>query len=118
VCTGQSAGGRQRKIIYASSDGGQTWQRTGQAPAGGTASFLSASPSGALVLATSLGIEVSTDGGATWLAAGDTMPPGGFAYAGMTTDAQGVAVPAGPAQHSVWLTYDGGRTWQPSSAGG
>jgi hypothetical protein len=117
VCTGQSAGGRQRKIIYASSDGGQTWQRTGQAPAGGTASFLSASPSGALVLATSLGIEVSTDGGVTWLAAGGTMPPGGFAYAGMTTDAQGVAVPAGPAQHSVWLTYDGGHTWQPSSAG-
>jgi hypothetical protein len=28
-----------------------------------------------------------------------------------------VAVPAGPAQHSVWLTYDGGHTWQPSSAG-
>jgi hypothetical protein len=118
LCTGQSAGGRQRKIIYASSDGGQTWQRTGQAPATGTASFLSASPSGVLMLATSLGIEVSTDGGATWLAAGGTMPPGGFAYAGMTTDAQGVAVPAGSAQHSVWLTYDGGRTWQPSSAGG
>jgi hypothetical protein len=118
LCAGQSADGRQQKTIYASSDGGQTWQRTGQAPAAGTASFLSASPSGALVLATSLGIEVSTNGGATWSAAGGTMPPGGFAYAGMTTDAQGVAVPAGPAQHSVWLTYNGGRTWQPSSAGG
>jgi hypothetical protein len=46
------------------------------------------------------------------------VPPGGFAYAGMTTDTQGVAVPAGPAQHGVWLTYDGGRTWQPSAAGG
>src|SRR5215471_14729026 len=118
LCTGQSAGGQQHKTIYASSDGGQTWQRTGQAPAAGTASFLSASPSGALVLATSLGIEVSTDGGTTWLAAGGTMPPGGFAYAGMTTDTQGVAVPAGPAQQGVWLTYDGGRTWQPSPAGG
>jgi hypothetical protein len=118
LCTGPSAGGRQRKIIYASSDGGQTWRRTGQAPAAGTAAFLSASPSGALVLATSLGIEVSADGGATWLAAAGTMPPDGFAYAGMTTDTQGVAVPAGLAQHSVWLTYDGGRTWQPSSVGG
>jgi len=118
LCAGPAADGRQRKTIYASSDGGQTWQRTGQAPAAGTALFLSASPSGALVLATSLGIEVSTDGGATWSAAGGTMPPGGFAYAGMTTDTQGVAVPAGPAQHSVWLTYDGGRTWQPSPAGG
>jgi hypothetical protein len=46
------------------------------------------------------------------------MPPGGFAYAGMTTGTQGVAVPAGPAQRGVWLTYDGGRTWQPSSVGG
>jgi hypothetical protein len=118
LCAGQSADGRQRKTIYASSDGGQTWQRTGQAPAAGTASFLSASPSGALALATSLGIEISTDGGATWSAAGGTMPPGGFAYAGMTTATQGVAVPAGPAQHSVWLTYDGGRTWRPSPAGG
>ena len=116
LCTGQSAGGQQGKTIYASSDGGQTWRRTGQAPAAGTAFFLSASPSGALVLATSLGIEVSTDGGASWSAASGAMPPGGFAYAGMTTGAQGVAVPAGPAQHGVWLTYDGGRTWQPSSA--
>jgi BNR/Asp-box repeat len=118
LCAGPSASGRQSKTIYASADGGQTWRPTGQAPAAGTASFLSASPSGALVLATSLGIEVSTDGGATWSAASGTMPPGGFAYVGMTTDAQGVAVPAGSAQHSVWLTYDGGRTWQPSSAGG
>ena len=118
LCAGQPAGGRQRKTIYASTDGGQTWRRTGQAPAAGTASFLSAGPSGALVLATSLGIEVSTDGGATWSAAGGTVPPGGFAYAGMTTDTQGVAVPASPAQHGVWLTYDGGRTWQPSPAGG
>jgi hypothetical protein len=118
LCTGRSAGGQQGKAIYASADGDQTWRRTGQAPAAGTATFLSASPSGALVLATSLGIEVSTDGGATWSAAGGAMPPGGFAYAGMTTDTQGVAVPAGPAQRGVWLTYDGGRTWQPSSAGG
>jgi BNR/Asp-box repeat protein len=116
LCAGQSAGGQQGKTVYASSDGGQTWRRTGRAPAAGTVSFLSASPTGALVLATSLGIEVSTDGGATWSAAGGTTPPGGFAYAGMTTDTQGVAVPAGPAQHGVWLTYDGGRTWQRSPA--
>ncbi len=117
LCTGPSAGGQQRKTIYASQDGGRTWQ-PGQAPAAGTASFLSGSPSGALVLATNLGIEVSADGGATWVAAGGTMPPGGFTYVGMTTATQGVAVPAGPAQRAIWFTYDGGRTWLPSPVSG
>ena len=117
LCTGPSAGGQQSKTIYTSVDGGQSWQRAGQAPAAGTAFFLSGSPSGTLVLATSLGIEISTDGGASWSAASGTMPPGGFAYAGMTTATQGVAVPAGPSQHAVWLTYDGGRTWQRSPVG-
>ena len=60
----------------------------------------------------------STDAAAPAAGSAAVLPPGGFAYAGMTTGTQGVAVPAGPAQHGVWLTYDGGRTWQPSSAGG
>jgi photosystem II stability/assembly factor-like uncharacterized protein len=114
LCAGPPAGGQQGKTVYASSDGGQTWRRSGQAPAAGTAFFLSGSPSGTLVLATSLGIEVSADGGASWSAASGATPPGGFAYAGMTTDAQGVAVPAGPSQPAVWFTYDGGGTWQRS----
>ena len=45
------------------------------------------------------------------------MPPGGFAYAGMTTDAQGVAVPARASRPAVWFTYDGGGTWQRSPVG-
>jgi len=117
LCAGQPAAGRQRKTVYASADGGQTWRRTGQAPEAGTALFLSGSPSGALVLATSRGIEVSADGGASWSAAGGAVPPGGFAYVGMTTATQGVAVPAGPAQRAIWFTYDGGSTWAPSPAG-
>jgi hypothetical protein len=112
LCAGPSAGSQQSKAVYTSANGGRTWQRTGRAPAAGTAFFLSGSPSGALVLATSRGIEVSADGGASWSAAGGTTPPGGFAYAGMTTSAQGVAVPADPSQHAVWFTYDGGSTWQ------
>jgi hypothetical protein len=114
LCTGPSAVDGQRNTLYSSQDGGQTWQREGSAPAAGTAVFLSGSPSGALVLATSLGIEVSTDGGATWAPAGGTVPQGGFSYVGMTTATQGVAVPADPAQHAIWLTYDGGSTWLPS----
>ena len=60
------------------------------------------------MLATTSGIEVSTDGGATWTAAQGTLPPGGFSYVGMTTPDQGVAVPADAAVHAVWFTVDGG----------
>ena len=33
----------------------------------------------------------------------------------MTTDTQGVALPADPAAGAVWFTFDGGQTWTPSS---
>ena len=36
---------------------------------------------------------------------------GGFSWVGLTSREQGVAVPADPAQHAVWFTHDGGRTW-------
>src|SRR5215471_16546878 len=106
------------RAIYASQDGGRSWRPAGAAPAAGTASFLSGSLSGTLVLATSQGIEISADGGGRWSAAAGTMPPGGFAYVGMTTASQGVAVPADPAQHAIWITHDGGGTWQASPIGG
>lgn len=114
LCAGQATGGSQIKTVYTSADGGATWQLAGTVPAGGTATSLAGTPSGTLVLATSVGIEISTDGGATWAAAAATMPPGGFAFVGMTTSSQGVAVPADPGQDAVWFTVDGGQSWQPS----
>jgi photosystem II stability/assembly factor-like uncharacterized protein len=109
--------GGQRKTVYASSDGGQSWHRTGTAPSPGTATSLAESPSGALVLATSVGIEVSADGGATWTAARGARSAGGFAYVGMTTAIQGVAVPADTSRHAIWFTHDGGSTWTASRVG-
>jgi hypothetical protein len=113
LCT--TAGGGSAGGVFASTDGGRSWQPAGQATAAGTATSLSGSLSGALILATSQGIAISPDGGSTWQAAQvASTPPGGFSYVGMTTAQQGVAVPADPGQHAVWITYDGGRTWQPS----
>jgi photosystem II stability/assembly factor-like uncharacterized protein len=117
VCSGPPAGGGQRKTVYASDDGGQSWHRTGTAPSRGTATSLADSPSGTLVLATSVGIEVSTNGGATWTAARGARPAGGFAYVGMTTATQGVAVPADPSRRAIWFTHDGGSTWTASRVG-
>jgi hypothetical protein len=31
----------------------------------------------------------------------------------MTTDAQGIALPADPSSGAVWFTFDGGQSWQP-----
>jgi hypothetical protein len=119
VCTGAAAsGGNQAKAVYTSQDGGLTWQPAGQAAAAGTASCLSGSPTGTLLLATSLGIAISTSGGRTWAPAKVTAPPaGGFAYLGMTNRSQGVAVPADPGQHAIWFTYDGGQSWAPAPTG-
>ena len=58
-------------------DGGQTWQRTGRAPPAGTAWFLSGSPSGALLLATSRASRSPPTAVPSWSAAGGAMPPGG-----------------------------------------
>jgi hypothetical protein len=114
LCTGQAADGSQVKTVYTSSDSGTTWHLGGTAPAAGTATSVAGTPSGTLVVATSLGLEISTDGGATWTAADTAVPPGGFAFVGMTTSLQGVAVPADPHQYAVWFTMDGGQNWQAS----
>jgi photosystem II stability/assembly factor-like uncharacterized protein len=102
--------------VYTSQNG-QRWHPTGTAPSPGTATSLAESPSGSLVLATSAGIELSTDGGATWTAARGARPAGGFAYVGMTTATQGVAVPADPSRRAIWFTHDGGSTWTASRVG-
>ena len=110
VCPDAAAG----RVVYTSTDAGHTWQRAGLAPAVGTATSAAGTSTGSIVLATTAGIEVSTDGGATWAAASGALPPGGFSYVGMTTADQGVAVPADTSVHAVWLTYDGGATWHES----
>ena len=76
---------------------------------------MAASPAGTYVLATDQGIDVLPAGSATWQPATLDGPPpaGGFGYVGMTTDAQGIALPANPAAGTVWFTFDGGMTWTP-----
>jgi photosystem II stability/assembly factor-like uncharacterized protein len=100
--------------LYRSRDQGLTWQKRGTVTESGTPTSLAVAPtSGSLVLATSTGIYYSTDQ-KTWrrarLASG---PAGGFSYIGMTTTLKGVAVPANAGLGEIFMTTDGGRTWQP-----
>jgi hypothetical protein len=115
VCPGQASGGSQAKAVYTSADGGRAWRQAGTAPAGGTATSVAGTTTGTIVLATTDGIQISQDGGATWTAAQGALPPGGLSYVGMTTPDQGVAVPADTGQFAVWFTRDGGLSWQKSA---
>jgi hypothetical protein len=117
ACASSSTPGTQQaKQVFTSADGGIIWQNAVAAPALGLATSVAASPNGTYVLATTRGIDVQPAGSATWQAAtlDGPSPAGGFGYVGMTTDAQGIALPANPAAGTVWFTYDGGKTWTPS----
>jgi len=100
-----------------SDDGGKSWVASTVAwgfSGFGLMTSLSAAPNGTLVLATTTGLYVLPMGAAQWKqtsAAGGQAPKGGFSYVGMTTDLQGVAVPAAMELHEVLMTYDGGLTW-------
>jgi hypothetical protein len=117
-------GGLQKKLIFASADGGASWHPiepvtagpAAVAPAAGTATSLAASPDGTVVLGTNQGIDVLPAGSTAWQRVALTgAPAGGFSFVGMTTTEQGVAVPADAAAGTVWFTFDGGQHWQPSS---
>jgi hypothetical protein len=120
-------GGAQKKLIFASADGGVGWHPIEPVTAGpafvapaalATATSLAASPAGTVVLGTNQGIDVLPAGARSWQRAaltGAPAPAAGFSFVGMTTDEQGVAVPADATAGTVWFTFDGGRDWQPSS---
>ena len=115
VCNVSQSAGTQKLDVYVSRNGGRIWQLSGAVPATATSLAVSPGGTGTLVLATTAGIYLSRDA-RTWQVATLTgpAPKGGFGFVGMTTSAKGVAVPASPAQHAIFITSDGGRTWWPS----
>lgn len=104
------------KAIYQSADGGASWQRLAAIPTLAGATGIAASPAARVILATTGGIEVLPASG-TWRAAtlAGTAPDKGFGFVGMTTPTRGIALPADPADGTVWFTMDGGLTWAPST---
>ncbi|HEX9033878.1 MAG TPA: hypothetical protein VF834_18720 [Streptosporangiaceae bacterium] len=113
-----SAGQPGPLTLYLSADSGQAWQAQGTIAAHGTATSLAAIPGAAIVLATTSGLYYSYDA-RHWqqgtIAGG--APQGGFRFVGMTNAQQGVAVPSDSGGHRLFITGDGGRTWQPSPIG-
>jgi hypothetical protein len=116
ACTTPAASGGGAQV-FTSSDGGATWQPSGTVT-GVTVTSLAAQPGGEIVLATTEGVEVSANAGASWQPAVLDAGPAGFSYVGMTSIEQGVAVPADTSGHAIWFTFDGGRTWRRSPIAG
>ena len=124
ACNGTSAG--SPPVMYTSDNGGSTWTQPSAASWSGTdvsavgsTTSLAAAPDGTLTLATTSGIWYLPDNGERWEpsnATGGGAPKGGFSYIGMTTDEQGVAVPADTSLHEIWMTSDGGATWAPATS--
>ena len=124
ACNGTSAG--SPPALYTSDNGGATWTQPSAASWSGTdagrigvTTSLAAAPDGTLTLATTSGIYYLADNGERWQpsnATGGGAPEGGFSYVGMTTDDQGVAVPADTSLHEIWMTSDGGATWAPATS--
>ena len=110
----------QQKFIYSSKNGGVSWEQLATAPAAGVAYGLAASPSESVVLATDQGIDLLPAGETSWRTADvrGGAPAGGFRYIGMTTDEQGIALPADPSAGTVWFTFDGGQRWTASRLNG
>jgi len=110
----------QQKFVYASKNGGMTWEQTITAPAAGVAFGLAASPKESVMLATDQGIDLLPAGQTSWRTANlrGGAPADGFRYIGMTTDDQGIALPADPSAGTIWFTFDGGQTWKASRLNG
>ncbi len=123
TCVSQTAG----ITVYGSTDGGSTWTAqtnvTSQITAiRGAPQSLAILPDGTVILATAAsggqtggGIYLLSPGASQWQAAtlsdssGETY---GFTYVGMTSAKQGVALGGAPGLHAIWMTTDGGQTWQ------
>jgi photosystem II stability/assembly factor-like uncharacterized protein len=110
----------QQKYIYSSDNGGASWRQMATAPDAGVAFGLAASPTESVMLATDQGIDLLPANETSWRTANirGGAPTDGFRYIGMTTDDQGIALPADPSAGTIWFTFDGGKTWTASRLNG
>ena len=110
--------------VYQSNDNGATWTKqagVASMPTTSVPQSLTALPDGTLILAAipgggglGGGIYLLSPGATQWQQAKVSDPSGktfGFAYVGMTSATQGVALGGDPKLDAIWMTTDGGQTW-------
>jgi len=111
ACT--TPGASQQTVIYTSGITSLNWRALAEGSSDGTPVSLATTPSSQAIMATSQGISVLDTSTGQWTQTVTLAE--GFTYVGMTTKLQGVAIPANASLHEVWMTFNGGRTWQPDS---
>ena len=110
---GALPGGGSGEHLYTSADGGASFVRAAVPIPLDWVFDLSAATSSRIVAvggqagSGATAVVASQDGGRTWATV--LRPAGSPIYLGFTTDTQGVLITVG----HLWMTYDGGRTWQP-----
>ncbi|HWE56103.1 MAG TPA: hypothetical protein VG435_11360 [Acidimicrobiales bacterium] len=102
--------------LFSSADGGRSFSAVAELP-GSDAESISAAPGHPQTIAVAdgqVGLEMSFDSGRSWFTAepGTAVSNGSnFGYVGFTSTTQGVAVAYAPTP-TVYMTRDGGHTWQ------
>ena len=124
VCGGPGLGDT---TVYLSQDNGVNWAKQSNVGSAGLSligvpeSLTAIGTNGTLILATTGstsspgGIYLLRPGATKWQAAALSDPSGktyGFTYVGMTSSTQGVALGGDPKLHAIWMTTNGGQTWQ------
>ena len=121
LCTGGAVNGADNtlpKAVVESVDGGQHWQLFAAAPSTGFAGWATSDGAGA--------VFVDTDGQTLWRSTGGPWSPvfrvpaptGGMDQVLVVSpNLAYVVVDGGDANHTVWVSHDGGRAWTPVPLG-
>ena len=114
VCGGPAEAGIQLKQAFTSIDGGVTWTPAGTPDQAGFPVSLAATNSSLFLAGMGMPIRATRDAGRSWPVA---LPDAGsgFGYVGFTDNTHGVALPFAPSPQ-IYLTTDGGDTWNPYRA--
>jgi hypothetical protein len=111
----QSGSGRDYPDFFISADGGRTWHLQANGPTPDAFNSVTYTPTAPIILASQGGLYVRPASTGLWQHIPGT-PAGGFSWVGSTETYLGEALPAAQLNY-IWMTYDGGLTWQPYKIG-
>lgn len=100
--------------FFLSTDGGKSWHLQANSPTPEGFNSVAYSPTVSIILASPAGLYMRPTSTGQWQHFAG--PPDGFSWVGTTSTTQGIAIPA-TATDKIWMTYDGGLTWQPFTVG-